>query len=239
MTIDNNNITPKGFLFSTAEASIKTPCRKDIALIFSEVEAAIAGTFTKNSVKAAPVQLCMQKITSGRVQAIIVNSGNANACTGKQGTKDAMNMVSLVSKQLGIQSSLIYPCSTGVIGTRLPMKRITPCIHTLTKNIGQSSFHDVAQAIMTTDTIPKISFKKIKVGKKVGTLTGICKGAGMIAPNLATMLCFILTDVAVEQKTLNFMLKNSVKKSFNRITIDGDMSRRHFMKLPMSFQSLL
>lgn len=215
---------PKGFLFSTAEASIKKPGRTDIALIISEVEADIAGVFTTNTVKAAPVKLCIKKTKSGKGRIIVVNSGNANACTGAQGTKDANDIISHISKQLGIKSSLIYPCSTGVIGTQLPMERILPALPALTHNVGEASFEDVSRAIMTTDTFPKMITKKIKVGNTMGTLSGICKGAGMIAPNMATMLCFILTDIAVEQKTLNASLKNSVNKSFNRITIDGDMS---------------
>jgi glutamate N-acetyltransferase/amino-acid N-acetyltransferase len=215
---------PKGFLFSTAEAAIKKPGRKDIALIISEVEAAIAGTFTTNTVKAAPVKICMNKIKSGKGRVIVVNSGNANACTGTQGTKDANEIISHISKHLKIKSSLIYPCSTGVIGTRMPMERILPSLPVLTQNAGSFSLEDVAKAIMTTDTFPKIVTKKIKIGNATGTMSGICKGAGMIAPNMATMLCYILTDIAVEQKTLTKALKNAVNKSFNRITIDGDMS---------------
>ena len=219
-----NSKGPKGFLFSTAEAAIKKPGRKDIALIISETEADIAGAFTTNNVKAAPVKLCMKKIKSGKGQVIVVNSGNANACTGLQGTKDATDIVSHISKQFGLRTSLIYPCSTGVIGTQLPMQRIIPSLPALIQDAGISSFDDVARAIMTTDTFPKMVTKKIKVGNAMGTISGICKGAGMIAPNMATMLCFILTDIAVQQKTLNKTLKSSVNKSFNRITIDGDMS---------------
>ena len=220
----SNSKGPKGFLFSTAEAAVKKPGRKDIALIISQVEANIAGAFTTNTVKAAPVKLCMKKIKSGKGRVIVVNSGNANACTGTQGTKNANDIISHISGQLGIKSSLIYPCSTGVIGTQMPMDRIISAIPPLTRNAGGSSFEDVAKAIMTTDTFPKLITKKIKVGNSMGTISGICKGAGMIAPNMATMLCFILTDIAVEQKILNKTLKTSVNKSFNRITIDGDMS---------------
>lgn len=219
-----NRETPQGFFFSVAEAAIKKPGRKDFALIFSEVESSIAGTFTTNMVKAAPVQLCMRKIASGRGQAIIVNSGNANACTGKQGMKDSSDMVALASKQLGIGIGLTYICSTGVIGTPMPMQRILPAIGPLTGGLGNASFDDIARAIMTTDTFPKITSQQIKIQGKLGTIAGICKGAGMIAPNMATMLCFILTDIAVEKKALQAALKSAVKKSFNRITIDGDMS---------------
>jgi glutamate N-acetyltransferase/amino-acid N-acetyltransferase len=215
---------PKGFHYGTVSAGIKTTRNRDIALIFSEVDANIAGTFTTNAVKAAPVQICLKKISSGKARAIVVNSGNANACTGTRGVKDTRDIVSLVSKQLGIHSAYTYMCSTGVIGTPLPMKKIVPAIKKLTGNIGNSSLKDVAKAIMTTDTFPKLITRKIKIGKKTGTISGVCKGAGMIAPHMATMLCFILTDIAIDQKTLNFLLRSSVKQSFNRITIDGDMS---------------
>jgi glutamate N-acetyltransferase/amino-acid N-acetyltransferase len=218
------DVVPKGFLFSTAEAAIKRPGRKDIAVIFSEVEANIAGAFTTNTVKAAPVKLCMRKVRSGKGQAIVVNSGNANACTGKQGLRDAEDIVAALAKYIGITPSLIYPCSTGVIGTRLPMQRIMPSISALAGGLARSSLEDVARAIMTTDTFPKICHKNIRVGSRTGTISGICKGAGMIAPNLATMLCFILTDITVEGNTLNLLVKDSVRKFFNRITIDGDMS---------------
>lgn len=217
-------MAPKGFRFSTAEAAIKIPGRRDMALIFSDTEATIAGTFTKNAVKAAPVKISLKKIKSGRAQAVVVNSGNANACTGAQGSKDVRDILSLVSKQLGIQASLSYMCSTGVIGTPLPMERVLPAVHELTESIGTSSLQDVAEAIMTTDTFHKVMHTKFKIGEKTGTISGICKGAGMISPHMATMLCFILTDIAIEKDALNLMLKNSVKKSFNRITVDGDMS---------------
>jgi glutamate N-acetyltransferase/amino-acid N-acetyltransferase len=217
-------MTPKGFSFATAEASIKKPGRKDIALLVSEVEADMAGTFTTNSVKAAPVKICMQKIRSGKGQAIIVNSGNANACTGRQGVMDANEIISLTSKQLGIKTSLIYPCSTGVIGTPLPVERIRPSVPVLAQNLGTASFEDIAKAIMTTDTFPKMVNKKIKIGDKYGIISGICKGAGMIAPNMATMLGFIITDIAVDKAALQSAMKSAVGKSFNRITIDGDMS---------------
>ncbi len=215
---------PEGFLFSAGEAAIKKPGRKDIVLIYSETEANIAGAFTTNRVKAAPVKLAMKKITSGRGQAIIVNSGNANACTGKKGMKDAAETASLTAKSLKINPSLVYVCSTGVIGTPMPMEKIKAAIPVLTANLGRLSLRDAASAIMTTDTFPKVISKKVQIRNRTGTIAGICKGAGMIAPNMATMLCFILTDIAVEKRTLSKALKDSVRESFNRITIDGDMS---------------
>lgn len=217
-------MTPKGFLFSTVEAAIKAPGRKDFALIYSEKEAYIAGTFTTNKIKAAPVKLNIKQIRSGKGQALVVNSGNANACTGKKGIQDAVETAKLVSNGLDIKSSLVYVCSTGVIGTPMPMERVRPKISELTGNLGRSTIQDVAKAIMTTDTFPKIVMKKVKIGSKTGIIAGICKGAGMICPDMATMLCFIMTDSAVEQKTLDKTLSDAVNKTFNTITVDGDRS---------------
>ena len=224
MTKSQDIKTPKGFFFAVAEAAIKKPGKKDLALIFSEAEASIAGMFTTNAVKAAPVQLCVKKIRTGKGQAIVVNSGNANACTGRQGMINARDMITTMARQTGIHASLAYICSTGVIGTPLPMQRIIPAIGSLAGSLGTASFDDVARAIMTTDTFPKIAYRTVSVGGKLGVIAGICKGAGMIAPNMATMLCFLITDIAVEKKSLQTALTSSVRRSFNRITIDGDMS---------------
>ncbi|MBI4690415.1 MAG: bifunctional glutamate N-acetyltransferase/amino-acid acetyltransferase ArgJ [Nitrospirae bacterium] len=224
MPKSSTNQIPKGFLFSAAEAAIKKPGRKDIAIIYSQVEANIAGVFTTNKVKAAPVKLDIKKSGLGRGQAIIVNSGNANACTGKRGMRDAVDTVSLVAKNLRLKPSLVYVCSTGVIGTPMPMERIKSVIPELVAGMDKSDIEDVAAAIMTTDTFPKVVKRRIKIHNKTGTITGICKGAGMICPDMATMLCFLLTDIAVEKRTLDTALRDSVKRSFNRITIDGDMS---------------
>jgi glutamate N-acetyltransferase/amino-acid N-acetyltransferase len=215
---------PKGFLFSTAEAAIKYSHRKDIALIYSDRKANIAGAFTTNRVQAAPVRLDMKRIKSGKGQAIVVNSGNANACTGKKGMQDAAETAERVAHGINIKPSLVYVCSTGVIGLPMPMERIRPKISELTDNLGRSNIQDVAAAMMTTDTFPKIAHKKVRIGNKTGTITGICKGAGMIWPNMATMLCFLMTDIAVEQNTLDKTLKDAVKRSFNRISVDGDRS---------------
>lgn len=215
---------PKGFLLSAAEAAIKKPGRKDLALIYSETEAVTAGVFTINKVKAAPVRLDMRKIKSGRGQAIVVNSGNANACTGISGMRDAVEMAKLAAGSLRIKPSLVYVSSTGVIGSAMPMDRIRPKISELVENLGKSSLEDVAAAMMTTDTFPKVVGKKVKIGNKAGSIVGICKGAGMICPQMATMLCFVMTDIAVHPGTLNRTLHEAAKKTFNRLTIDGDMS---------------
>ena len=217
-------ITPKGFLFSTVEAAIKRPGRKDLALIFSEREAVVSGLFTSNRVKAAPVKLDMKRIRSGKGRAIVVNSGNANACRGEQGLKDAEEMTELVARRAGIDRAGVYVCSTGVIGTPLPMGRIRPAIPELTDSLGNATIHDVAAAIMTTDTFPKVSCKRLRLGNRAVTIAGICKGAGMISPQMATMLCFILTDAGITRSALDAALKRAVGGSFNKITVDGDRS---------------
>ena len=215
---------PKGFLFSAVEAAIKKPGRKDLALIYSETESNMAGAFTTNMVKAAPVCVDISKIQSGKGQAIIINSGNANACTGKKGMRDAMEMTRLVAQGLKLKTSRVYISSTGVIGSPLPMERIRTRMPDLRAGLGKFSIHDVAHAIMTTDTFPKVISRTVEMNGKTGTITGICKGAGMICPHMATMLCFLMTDIAVNQRTLDKTLRDAVKRSFNRITVDGDMS---------------
>lgn len=215
---------PKGFLFSTVEAAIKKAGRKDLAIIYSEREAVMAGMFTTNNIKAAPVRLDMKLIKTGKGQAIIVNSGNANACNGRQGMIDAIEMTELTARALGLKPNSVYVCSTGVIGTPMPMEKIRPKIIELVNNLGKSNVEDVAAAIMTTDAFPKAVSKRIKIDGKTIVISGICKGAGMICPNMATMLCFIVTDINIDKSLLNRALKFAVKNSFNKITIDGDMS---------------
>lgn len=219
-----NVITPKGFLFAAVEAAVKKPGRKDLALIYSEKEAVMSGMFTTNNFKAAPVKLDMKTIKSGKGRAIIVNSGNANACSGKQGMEDAIEMTALIAEGLNLGRRSVYVCSTGVIGTRMPMERVRRKIPELMAGLGNGTIHDTAGAIMTTDTFPKVAGRRVKIGNKTGALTGICKGAGMICPDMATMLCFFMTDLAVEKPALDRALREAVENSFNRITIDGDMS---------------
>ncbi len=215
---------PRGFLLSVAGAAIKKPGRNDMALVFSEADAAAAGTFTTNRIKAAPVRLDMRKARSGMGRAVVVNSGNANACTGKKGMLDAEETASLVAGHLGIPDKLVYVCSTGVIGAPLPMRKMRPALKSLAEGLGSASLEDAARAIMTTDTFPKFLSTKISVGSREGAIAAMCKGAGMIDPSMATMLSFIMTDVAVERKALALALKEAVDGSFNSITIDGDRS---------------
>ncbi|MFQ3574791.1 MAG: bifunctional glutamate N-acetyltransferase/amino-acid acetyltransferase ArgJ [Thermodesulfovibrionales bacterium] len=215
---------PKGFEFSVAEAAIKKTGRSDLALIYSAGQAVVSAMFTTNRVKAAPVLLNIKRIRRGLSRAVIINSGNANACTGKQGLIDADEMTRLVSDALGLKKGDVLVCSTGVIGTPLPMQRIRHSIPMLIDNLGKYGLNDVAKAIMTTDTFEKLSSRSLTIGDQNVCITGIAKGAGMISPNMATMLCFIMTDCNISRSLLSRALRSAVSKSFNLITVDGDMS---------------
>ncbi|MFZ2950419.1 MAG: bifunctional glutamate N-acetyltransferase/amino-acid acetyltransferase ArgJ [Desulfuromonadaceae bacterium] len=214
----------QGFLFSTAEAAIKKAGRKDLALIFSEVPATAAAVFTTSSVKAAPVLVSREHIASGFARALIVNSGNANACTGESGMLAARETSLLIAGALDIEDSAVQVCSTGVIGVQMPMERIRTAIPTLVDGLTSGTLDDIAQAIMTTDTFPKMEARGGQADGVNYTVAGIAKGAGMIMPNMATMLSFIITDAAVEPGFLRDSFRKAVDRSFNAITVDGDMS---------------
>jgi len=214
----------QGFSFSTVEAAIKKAGRKDLALIFSEVPAIAAAVFTTSTVKAAPVLVSREHIASGSAQALIVNSGNANACTGEAGMKVAQETTHLVARALGIDATAVQVCSTGVIGVQMPMVRIQSAIPALVDGLTSGTLDDIAQAIMTTDTFPKMEACSGQAGGVSYTVAGIAKGAGMIMPNMATMLSFIITDAAIEPSFLQQAFRRAVESSFNAITVDGDMS---------------
>lgn len=215
---------PEGYRFSAVKAAIKKPGRYDLGLIVSDREATIAGMFTKNRVKAAPVILDMKRLRSFVGQAIIVNSGNANACTGEQGMRDAIETAGMIAQELRIKPARVFVCSTGVIGTPMPMERIKSNLHSLIQGLGKFTFTHIAKAIMTTDTVPKIVSRTFTLyGRKI-TIAGCAKGAGMIAPDMATMLGFLLTDALVERTALRSALREAVNRSFNMVTVDGDMS---------------
>lgn len=220
-----HTVAVPGFSFAGISSGIKSSMKKDLALIYSEIPAVTAGLFTKNRIKAAPVHLSMKRHSAKKkCHAIIVNSGNANACTGRQGLKDAEQMVQATADALGIESGTVAIASTGIIGIPLPMQNIKQAIPRLVSRLSGSSLPDAASAIMTTDTFPKVSMKKVTIGKATGTLAGIAKGAGMIFPDMATMLCFICTDISIHRGTLHFALRRAVSKSFNMLSVDNDMS---------------
>lgn len=213
-----------GFLFSGISAGIKKNGKKDLGLIYSETPAHVAGLFTTNKVKAAPVLISMERIKEGSCQAIFVNSGNANACTGQRGIKDGHYISSLLSKELGIKPAHILLSSTGVIGVPLPVEKITRKIPELVRGLSPDGWTDVVEAIMTTDTQPKMEWESCRIRGKRVKLCGMAKGAGMICPNLATMLSFLVTDAHIEPLLLQRILREVVDLTYNRITIDGETS---------------
>jgi len=214
----------KGFLLSGIAAGIKKNGKKDLALILSEVASSAAGVFTTNVVKAAPVIITEKRIKKGYARAILANSGCANACTGNEGEDAALMLSDSISKSLGIRNEEILLASTGVIGEPMPVRGIRQRLPVLIKNLSANALNYAAEAIMTTDTFPKIAGEKVKIGRDYVRIAGIAKGAGMIQPGMATMLSFIITDADVNPEALRLFLQKSVEKTFNRITVDGDMS---------------
>lgn len=221
----NGGVTAAGgFLAGTAFAQIKRKLKRDIALLYSTVPAAAAGVFTLNKVKAAPVLVTMERVAGGLAQALVVNSGNANACNGEQGMIDALAMGAEAAAALGIPEQFVLVSSTGVIGVKMPMEKVLPGIREAANSLSPDGGALAAEAIMTTDTCPKEAAVSLKLGGKVVTIGGMAKGSGMIHPNMATMLCFITTDAAVSPACLKKALKYAVDRSFNLITVDGDTS---------------
>ncbi len=210
----------RGFRADGIAAGIKPSGKKDLALIVSDAPATVAAVFTRNQVKAAPVRLDMQHVRCGRARAIVANSGNANACTGALGMIHARAMATGVARRLGCPTEQVLVCSTGRIGVTLPIVKIEAGIKKLLRSVSRAGAHNAALAILTSDTRPKeiaVRLGRVHVG-------GIAKGAGMIHPNMATMLAFITTDAAVPRAALQRALRAAVNQSFNRISVDGDMS---------------
>lgn len=217
-------IAPKGFKAAGIHCGIKR-FKKDLALIVSEVPATAAGVFTQNRVQAAPVLLCKKHLSeNNKFRAIIINSGNANACTGEQGYKDAFEMARLVAEELNIKPEEVFVSSTGVIGELLPMDKISAGIKKIVHHLNEDDYKSPAEAILTTDTFIKTASSTFSIDGKEVTIGGIAKGSGMIHPNMATMLAFITTDASIEKNTFQNMLKEIADKTFNRITVDGDTS---------------
>jgi len=224
MTEDRNSIVVPGFLANGIQAGIKEDGRMDLSLIYSLKPSSAAGVFTTNAFKAAPVILDMDRLRNGKAQAIIANSGNANAATGKQGLRDARAMTRYAASALKVPESLVLVASTGIIGRRLPIEKIRTHVGPLVRGLRPSGIADALQGIMTTDQFPKIEYRKRSIGGKEITICGIAKGAGMIEPCMATMLSFIMTDASVDSTELKRSLVRAVDVSFNAISVDGCMS---------------
>jgi glutamate N-acetyltransferase/amino-acid N-acetyltransferase len=213
-----------GFLTAGVACGLKKNNDKDLGLIYSEESANIAGVFTRNLVQAAPVLLDRQRITSGVCRALIVNSGNANCCTGDQGMQAALRMGKSAADGLDVSEDEVLVASTGVIGEPLPIDKIESAVPGLIDTMHQDGVLNLAEAIMTTDTVPKVISRCGELDGKSFTVTGVAKGAGMIRPDMATMLCFVMTDIQASPNVLKQLLVASVNRSLNRITVDGDTS---------------
>lgn len=227
------NITDvRGFKAWGAHMGIKSK-RRDIALIWSEKPASAASVFTQNLVCAEPIKLSREHIKSGKIQAIIINSGNANACTGKKGWEGAVAMAETTAKELGIPTETVLVASTGLIGEPFPtekvLKGIQECVRKMSDRQVAGSL--AANAILTTDTFAKEGFDSFELGGKTINMGGIAKGSGMIHPNMATMLGFIVCDIAITPKLLDKALETAVNKTFNMITVDGDTSTNDMVSI--------
>jgi glutamate N-acetyltransferase/amino-acid N-acetyltransferase len=216
--------SPHGFTASAVSAGIKYPVgsRLDVGVLYSDTPCNAAALFTKNRVKAAPLILSQMRVKTGKISALVVNSGNANACTGEQGMADAVEMASAAAKHVGVTPDSVLVASTGVIGVMMPMQNLKTGLGKLA--LSSDGGHDLARAIMTTDTVPKEVAVSVKYGNGMFTIGGIAKGSGMLHPDMATMLCFLTTDAAVERVFLQKALKDAVDSSINMVSVDGDTS---------------
>lgn len=213
-----------GIRASGVHGGLKPNNQKDVALIVADAPAVAAGVFTRNRVSAATVLLSREHLNNPVAQAIVVNSGNANACTGEQGLDNARQMAAMVGERLNVIPENVLVSSTGVIGVQLPMNAITRGIQGASDALSEDGGNDAAEAIMTTDTVPKEAAAQVEIDGHTVRIGGMTKGAGMIAPNMATMLAFLTTDVNIAAAPLQEALRKSVDKSFNRVTVDTDTS---------------
>ncbi len=223
----NDTITsPKGFLVAGVACRIKKSGKSDLGMIVCPTGARAAAVFTTNKVVSAAVQVCKKHVKSASISAVVVNSGNANTCTGRKGIENAITMCSKTARQLQIENRNILVASTGIIGKQLPIKKITAGIAKAAAKLSASSKAglDFAKAIMTTDTRPKQAVRRLEISGTQVTIAGAVKGAGMIAPNMATTLCFITTDAAIGKSLLSKALKRAIGNSLNRLTVDGHQS---------------
>jgi glutamate N-acetyltransferase/amino-acid N-acetyltransferase len=219
-----SKLTCRGFTAAGIHAGLKKNNQRDFGLIYAEQPVEAAAVFTRNKVKAAPVLLSMERVQKGSCRAVVVNSGNANCCTGEQGLQDAAAVSRAVALELAVPEADILAASTGVIGVPLPVGKMEKAVPELSKALNPEGFDDFARAIMTTDTHPKTVHVHDRIQGQAFNVIGIAKGAGMIAPDMATMLCFVCTDAQVPHQTLKALLTAAVDTSLNRIVIDGDTS---------------
>lgn len=218
---------PLGFSTSARACGVRGDVgRLDLALFCSDRPAVAAGVFTTNTVNGAPVKICRDRLPRSTTRAVVINSGNANACTGTQGLSDARAMTASLASQIGCPAEDVLVCSTGVIGRFLPLAKITAQMGELWTSRGSDPAHleNAARAIMTTDTVPKIATRQVNINGTTITITGVCKGAAMIAPNMATMLCVIMTDAQISSSSIGTLISEVAQRSFNSISVEGHTS---------------
>ncbi len=215
---------PQGFKAAGVRAGIKKSGNLDVAVIYTEKEAAVAGVFTKNQVAAAPIRVSKIVVDTGTAHAIVANAGCANACTGEQGLRNAEKMAEIAAAELNCKSDDVVVASTGIIGVNLPMDKMEVGIKNAVKNLSREGSVNAGNAIVTTDTYSKSCATEVEIGGKLVRFGAIAKGSGMIQPDMATMLCFITTDADIDQKLLQTALSEITEVTFNMISIDGDMS---------------
>jgi len=221
--VDNCVTAPQGFRAGVTASGIKSDGSiKDLAILASDAPCVAAGTFTTSTTRAAPVIVCQERLRSGKAQAVVVNSGNANCATGDLGLLNAYRMTEFAAQQLGLENELVLCSSTGIIGRQLPIEKIEAGVQTI--ELGTDRGNAFAEAIMTTDTRPKRIALEFQIEGRTVRLGGVTKGAGMILPNMATMLCYLTTDAAIEHQWLETELHAAVADSFNMTAVDGDMS---------------
>ena len=222
---DTQGVTfAKGFTAAGVKAGIKKSGNLDVAVIYTKTQAVVAGTFTQNKVTAAPVYVSKEVVATGTAHAIVANAGCANACTGQQGLDDAHKMAQIAADELGVNADDVIVGSTGVIGVSLPMDKLEAGIKDAVANLSADGSGNAGRAIITTDTHSKSVTCEFELSGKTVRMGAIAKGSGMIRPNMATMLCYITTDIAIDQALLQKAVSGCVEKSFNMISVDGDMS---------------
>lgn len=222
---DTQGVTfAKGFTAAGVKAGIKKSGNLDVAVIYTKTQAVVAGTFTQNKVAAAPVYVSKEVVATGTAHAIVANAGCANACTGQQGLDDAHKMAQIAADELGVNANDVIIGSTGVIGVNLPMDKLEAGIKDAVANLSADGSDNAGRAIITTDTHSKSVTCEFELSGKTVRMGAIAKGSGMIRPNMATMLCYITTDIAIDQALLQKAVSGCVEKSFNMISVDGDMS---------------
>lgn len=222
---DTQGVTfAKGFTAAGVKAGIKKSGNLDVAVIYTKTQAVVAGTFTQNKVAAAPVYVSKEVVATGTAHAIVANAGCANACTGQQGLDDAHKMAQIAADELGVNADDVIVGSTGVIGVNLPMDKLEAGIKDAVANLSADGSNNAGRAIITTDTHSKSVTCEFELSGKTVCMGAIAKGSGMIRPNMATMLCYITTDIAIDQALLQKAVSGCVEKSFNMISVDGDMS---------------